>query len=143
VKQLNKQNNKKVMVILCQIKHIKWRNIEMIKVTNWEQIKAVTFNQKGKRQIFTGQNTMLVKNTVYPGFPPFLHQHPHEQILAIFEGECEVTVGDETFSMGPGDMIYIPPNTPHDIKVIGDQPVINYDIFSPVREDFLMEVSKE
>ncbi len=115
----------------------------MAEVIRWEQIKETTFNEKGKRQIFTGRNTMLVKNTVYPGFPTFLHQHPHEQILTIFEGECEVTVGEEIFPMGPGSVIYIPPNTPHDIKVLGDKPVINYDIFSPVREDFLMELAKK
>ena len=115
----------------------------MAEVIRWEQIKATTFNERGERQIFTGRNTMLVKNTVHPGFPPFLHQHQHEQILTIFEGECDVTVGEEIFRMGPGDMIYIPPSTPHDIKVVGDKPVINYDIFSPIREEYLMELLKK
>ncbi len=114
----------------------------MAEIIRWDQIKATTFNKMGKRQIFTGHNTMLIKNTLQPNFPPFPHQHPHEQILTIFEGECEVTVGEEIFRMGPGDMIYIPPNTHHDINVVGDKPVINYDIFSPVREDYLMELIK-
>ncbi|MGI6204687.1 MAG: cupin domain-containing protein [Anaerovoracaceae bacterium] len=114
----------------------------MAKVVRFEQLKRTTFNQRAERQVMTGQKTMLVRNTVYPGFPPFRHKHPHEQILTIFSGTAEVDVGDETFRMGPGDMVYVPSNTEHDFRVIGDEPVINFDVFAPVREDFLMELSK-
>jgi quercetin dioxygenase-like cupin family protein len=115
----------------------------MTKVVRFEQLRKIKFNQLGERQIMTGQKMMLVKNTVYPGFPPFPHKHPHEQILTIFSGTADVTVGDETFRMGPGDMVYVPSNTVHDFRVVGDEPVINYDVFAPVREDFLMQLSKE
>ncbi|MEE3361992.1 MAG: cupin domain-containing protein [Anaerovoracaceae bacterium] len=115
----------------------------MAKVVRFEELKKTKFNEKGERQIMTGQKAMLVKNTVYPGFPSFRHRHPHEQILTIFSGTADVTVGDETFRMGPGDMIYVPPNTVHDFRVVGDETVINYDIFAPVREDFLMMLSKD
>ncbi len=114
----------------------------MAKVIRFEDLRKIRFNQLGERQIMTGHNAMFVKNTVYPGFPPFPHKHPHEQILTIFSGVADVTVGDETFRMGPGDMIYVPSNTMHDFRVVGDEPVINYDIFSPVREDFLMQLSQ-
>lgn len=115
----------------------------MAKIVRFEQLKKVRFNQLGERQVMTGQQTMLVKNTVQPGFPHFLHRHPHEQILTIQSGTADVTVGTETFRMGPGDMIYIPANTDHDFQVVGDEPVVNYDIFAPVREDFLMALSAD
>lgn len=109
----------------------------MAEVKNWKNIEGKVFNEKAQRQVFSGKNAMLVVNTIQPGFPPFPHEHPHEQILCIYEGECDVTIGEEIVRMGPGDMVVIPPNVHHDLVVIGDKPVVNLDVFAPIREDYL------
>ena len=62
------------------------------------------------------------------------HAHPHEQIVNLIEGEFELTLGDETRIMRPGDIAAIPPNLPHGGKSISDCLII--DVFHPVREDF-------
>lgn len=103
----------------------------------WNEIEKKPFHETATRQVFTGENVMLVLNTIEPGFPPFPHSHPHEQLLCILEGECEVTVGDEKRIMHAGDMVRIPPDMHHDLSVLGNKRVVNMDVFAPIREDYL------
>lgn len=65
-----------------------------------------------------------------------LHQHPHEQVTNILEGQLEMTVDGTTKVCQPGDVITIPSNALHSAKAITDCRVI--DIFQPVREDYKM-----
>lgn len=109
----------------------------MVEVKNWGEIEKKPFQGCATRQVFSGENTMVVLNILEPGFPPFPHSHPHEQLLCIWEGNCEVEIGEETFKMGPGDIVRVPPNAHHDLRVIGDKRVVNMDVFSPIREDYL------
>lgn len=109
-----------------------------------KNITTVVYNDNlGERQVMAGKNAMIVKNVLHPGFPEFKHKHPHEQIATIASGHCKFMIGDEWFEMGPGDMVFVPGDTYHDIIVLGDEPVVNYDIFYPLREDFLKLVAEK
>jgi len=111
----------------------------VLQVKNWENIPKQEFHQNAARQVFCGENVMLVLNTIKPGFPTFAHKHPHEQLLCILKGTCEVTLDEETVQMKTGDMIIIPPNAWHDLQVIGEETVVNIDVFTPIREDYLLK----
>lgn len=51
---------------------------------------------------------------ILPGKAHHTHTHPEEdEIIYVVNGEVEQTVGDETFSMKEGDMVYIPAGVPH------------------------------
>ena len=39
--------------------------------------------------------------------------------------------------MGKGDVVLIPPNMEHGLRPVGDTPILNLDVFSPIREDYL------
>lgn len=106
---------------------------------NWNDIPKQPFHETAYRQVFNGEKAMMVLNTIKPGFPPFPHSHPHEQLLYIIQGHCEVDVGDETTLMGPGDVVHIPSGVFHDLRVLGDETVLNLDIFSPIREDYVLK----
>ena len=62
------------------------------------------------------------------------HQHPHEQITYILEGELEMTIGGKTYSLSAGMCQVIPSNTPH--AAIAKTKVSLIDVFNPVREDY-------
>jgi quercetin dioxygenase-like cupin family protein len=62
------------------------------------------------------------------------HQHPHEQVANVTEGEFLLTVDGETRGMKPGQVAVIPGNTPHSGKAVTDCKII--DVFYPVREDY-------
>ncbi|HSF46065.1 MAG TPA: cupin domain-containing protein [Chitinophagaceae bacterium] len=63
------------------------------------------------------------------------HQHPHEQITFILEGELEMTIGGETMTLKPGNFHVIHSNVPHSAVAHVDCKLI--DVFSPVREDYV------
>lgn len=62
------------------------------------------------------------------------HNHMHEQITEVREGEFELTVNGETKIYTPGMVAVIPPFVAHSGKAITDCKV--FDIFMPVREDY-------
>ena len=63
-----------------------------------------------------------------------LHQHVHEQITYILEGELEMNIGEERYTLKPGMYHVIPSNTPHSAIAKMDCKLI--DVFGPVREDY-------
>jgi quercetin dioxygenase-like cupin family protein len=62
------------------------------------------------------------------------HSHHNEQVVNVIEGELELTVDGQTFSLVPGKVMILPPNIPHSGRAASDCRVI--DVFHPVREDF-------
>ena len=64
-----------------------------------------------------------------------MHSHPHEQGGVLLQGVLQLTIGDETRIVHPGDMFLIEANVPHRAVAI-DGPAVVLDVFSPVREDY-------
>jgi mannose-6-phosphate isomerase-like protein (cupin superfamily) len=54
------------------------------------------------------------------------HPHAHsnqEQAFYILEGRMEVTVGDKTYVVGPGDCVLLPRNVMHHHRNVGEVPL--------------------
>lgn len=62
------------------------------------------------------------------------HNHVHEQIMHVVEGDFEFTVGRKTDIYSPGDVVVIPSNVPHGGKAITACKLM--DVFSPAREEY-------
>jgi quercetin dioxygenase-like cupin family protein len=62
------------------------------------------------------------------------HQHVHEQITYILEGELDMTIDGKFYKLSPGMYYVIPSNTIHSAVAKTDCKVI--DVFNPVREDY-------
>lgn len=72
------------------------------------------------------------EGTVYdPGAIYEMHSHPHEQFSLLLSGRLLLTVGDETREIGAGDGWYAPANVAHGGVVLGDEPAVFIDIYSP------------
>lgn len=63
-----------------------------------------------------------------------MHQHVHEQITFIIEGELDMAIGGKNCLLTAGMYYVIPSNTQHSAIAKTDCKVI--DAFSPVREDY-------
>ena len=109
----------------------------MATTANWAKLKRVPVRDGVTRRVFSGQKSMMVLNELMPSAKPALHQHPHEQLTYIIEGTCRFVIGEEVVDMAAGDIILINPDTPHSLEVTGDGPVLNLDVFSPIRDDYL------
>ena len=48
-----------------------------------------------------------------PGDGPSLHRHPYEEIFITLEGEVTFRVGDDELPARAGDIVIVPPETPH------------------------------
>jgi quercetin dioxygenase-like cupin family protein len=104
---------------------------------NFDEIQRVIAREGVDRRAFSGKSCMLVMNTIEPFAQPALHSHPHEQITYILQGECDFTLGDEIFRMAKGDVVLVPPGVRHTLRPVGKETILNLDVFSPVREDYL------
>ena len=62
------------------------------------------------------------------------HQHRHEQIMHVVEGDFEFTLDGETKIYKSGDIVHISSNLPHSGKAI--TPCKLMDVFSPAREEY-------
>lgn len=64
------------------------------------------------------------------------HNHPHEQITFVAEGELYFFIGDEKHHLSKGDIFSVPPGIFHGIQTLSSF-VRLVDNFSPIREEFL------
>jgi quercetin dioxygenase-like cupin family protein len=62
------------------------------------------------------------------------HEHVHEQITYLIEGELDMTIGGIFYPLKAGMYHVIPSNTPH--SAIAKTDCIAIDVFSPAREDY-------
>ncbi len=86
-----------------------------------------------------GENLMLSRVEMEDAAEIPLHDHPHEQAGIMISGTLRLTIGDETRTIGPGEMYLIPPNVPHRAIAEGG-PVVVLDVFSPIREDYVAKM---
>lgn len=64
------------------------------------------------------------------------HQHPHEQLGIVLEGELEMWIGDTRRQLRQGDAYTIPSNLPHGGQTHNATALV-LDVFSPLREEYL------
>lgn len=50
-------------------------------------------------------------------------QHNHDHGILVFQGSGEVLLGDEVHTISRGDIIYIQPNTLHQLRNTGAEPL--------------------
>ena len=103
----------------------------------WSQVPAEPVREGLARQTAIGENMMILRQTVQPGCEIAEHSHAHEQIVHLFQGKIRLTIAEESIELGPGESLLIPPHLPHAVAVAGDEEVVAFDIFSPVREDLV------
>lgn len=63
-----------------------------------------------------------------------VHNHEHEQITQMIEGEMEFTLDGETRIIKSGDIAVVPSHVVHSGRAITDCYLI--DVFQPAREDY-------
>ena len=89
-----------------------------------------------RRQVLGhGTDLMIVRVEFRKDAVGALHRHPHRQASYVAAGRFEVTVGNETLTLGPGDCFYAPGEVFHGVRALEDGVLL--DVFTPIREEFL------
>ncbi|TPJ81321.1 cupin domain-containing protein [Mesorhizobium sp. B2-6-2] len=76
-----------------------------------------------------GANSCLIFNyqpTVGGG--PRLHKHPYAEIFVIRSGTGLFTIGDQEIKATAGQILIVPPDTPHKFTNLGPGPLESTDI---------------
>ncbi len=105
---------------------------------NWDAIELETVNPSMRRRVITGEKMTVARIYLSDGFLVPMHSHVHEQITQIISGRMRFFFGDDREEMaeyGPGDVVVIPSNLPHEALAIGD--VEEMDMWTPRRDDWL------
>ena len=85
-----------------------------------------------------GDQVLLCQVTYDAGksVPPHTHEHT-EQVMAIVDGEVEVTIGDETRTLRPGDVCVMNRGVEHSLHSSGG--VTFFEALAPVPLDHVSD----
>ena len=76
-----------------------------------------------------GANISVIINRIdEPGGGPRLHRHPYAETFIIRSGRGLFTVGDESIEAGEGQILVVPPDTPHKFSNLGPGSLETIDI---------------
>lgn len=64
------------------------------------------------------------------------HQHPHEQIGIVLEGELEMWIDNDRRTIRKGETYVIPSQIPHGAQT-KSTPCLVLDAFHPIREEYV------
>jgi mannose-6-phosphate isomerase-like protein (cupin superfamily) len=103
---------------------------------NWNDLQREVVRKGVERVGFRGDQVMCVMNWLTPGMDVFPHSHTFEQLVVIVQGRIKLHMDDQVVECGPGSMVRIPPHVMHYAEPIGDEVVLNLDIFAPIRDDY-------
>jgi|SRR5579863_8767924 len=60
-----------------------------------------------------GATISLIIDHSGPGEGPRLHRHTYDETWVVIAGDLTFVSGDEQLDAGPGDIVIVPPDTPH------------------------------
>lgn len=82
-----------------------------------------------------GEKTLFAEFHLQAGYSLPRHAHGYEQTGYLVSGAIELSIGEETFNVEPGDSWCIPADVEHGAKILSDS--IAIDVFSPPRTDYM------
>jgi unsaturated pyranuronate lyase len=109
-------------------------------VTDWSKVESEQTAEGIKRQMVIGERLMMCRFTFDPFIVTAEHTHPHEQMTMVIKGKVKFTIEGEVVIVAPGNVLHFPSNNRHGATML-DEEVVLIDIFSPIREDFLINQS--
>jgi mannose-6-phosphate isomerase-like protein (cupin superfamily) len=110
-------------------------------MTSSQNVLVIDLNEKPENQrLLAGkpQTYGMRSGRVYlsPGQACGLHStKDREELLVFLGGEGELIIGqDNRFQVGKGKVCYIPPQTDHDVKNTGSEPLVYVYGVAPVTD---------
>ena len=106
------------------------------KVMLLHKVELKEYGKGVKADFVHSENVTVAFWSIPEGTSLPAHDHPHEQIVNLREGEFELTVGNETERLTSGSVVVIPSGIVHSCRAVTQCRVI--DTLHPVREDFAL-----
>lgn len=84
--------------------------------------------------LLAGERMNTLQFRIDPGSSVPMHDHPHEQVGYLLQGEVTVKLDGDERVLTAGDTYCIPGDESHSFENRGDEPAIGIDVFSPPRD---------
>ena len=110
----------------------------MSQITTWDEFPTVHYVKGVLRQAVCGEKVMLTRIVYQDGVVIPEHSHEAEQVMLVESGRLWAKVGDEEKEVGPGSLLIIPSNWVHAFRQLGDEDVVFYEAFAPIRLEYLV-----
>lgn len=101
----------------------------------WDDQPLEAVTDQLSRKIITGEKVMAAQVWLKKGCVVPLHSHEAEQLSFTFSGSLKFIIAGETIVVGPGELLVIPSQVPHEAVALED--TFEMDVFSPIRHDWL------
>lgn len=110
----------------------------MSQFTTWDEFPVVEYVPGVRRQAVSGEKVMMTRIIYQGGAVIPDHSHEAEQIMLVEQGRLWAKIGDEEQEIGPGALLVIPSNVEHAFRQLGDEDVVFYECFAPIRLEYLV-----
>jgi mannose-6-phosphate isomerase-like protein (cupin superfamily) len=77
------------------------------------ELPASNFSREFVGADFGGIPACVIFVDAEPGRGPTLHKHPYAELFFVLEGEGTFSDGANERLVGPGEVVLVPPETPH------------------------------
>lgn len=110
----------------------------MSQFSTWDEFPVVEYVPGVLRQAVSGEKVMMTRIVYKDGAVIPDHSHEAEQIMLVEQGRLWAKIGDEEQEIGPGALLIIPSNVTHAFRQLGDEDVVFYECFAPIRLEYLV-----
>ncbi len=110
----------------------------MRQIATWDDFPTVEYVPGVFRQAVSGERAMLTRIVYRGGVVIPEHAHEAEQLMLVEAGRLWARVGDEEAEVGAGSILVIPSNWVHAFRQLGDDDVVFYEAFAPIRLEYLV-----
>jgi quercetin dioxygenase-like cupin family protein len=100
----------------------------------WDRIPETIVHGAIRRRTFATDALMVVRYEFPPGAVFPRHAHPEPQVTLILSGALAFHYDDRHAAHGPGDIVSIAGNVPHEGRA-GDEGAVILCLFAPPRRD--------
>ena len=102
---------------------------------DWSRLPQEQLNEKFSRKFIHGEKVMVAQIFLKQGCVVPEHSHESEQMTLVMTGLLRFKFGAEEETVGSNQAMNIPSNIKHSVIALED--TLAYDIFSPIRHDWL------
>ena len=105
---------------------------------DWSAIPVEHIAEGIARQMIWGERVMVCRLTLAPNTVTPIHSHMHEQVTLVERGRVDFFIEGQKRTVSAGALLVFPANIQHGATMLEEE-VVLIDIFSPLREDFLLK----
>jgi quercetin dioxygenase-like cupin family protein len=115
------------------------RGFMAARLHRWDEIALEKVTEMVSQKIVSGEKEMLAQIYLKRGAQVPMHSHESEQMTYILQGSLRFLVDGEEIVVSEGEVLHIPPFTPHQAEALED--TFELDVFSPIRKDWVSETN--